>query len=128
MTRSRASAKAAGSRFERLVADHLAEHVDDRIDRRVKTGAKDRGDIANLRTAHGHRVVVEAKDCATVKLAEWAREAETERGNDDALVGVVVHKRRGVGAAGQQWVTLTLDGLIALITGIRVTGGHSDAP
>ena len=41
MTRSRASARAAGSRFERVVADWLAAHVDDRIDRRVKTGAKE---------------------------------------------------------------------------------------
>lgn len=41
MTRSRASAKTAGSRFERAVADYLAEHVDDRIDRRAKTGAKE---------------------------------------------------------------------------------------
>ena len=38
MTRSRASARAAGTRFERAVADYLATHVDDRIDRRVGTG------------------------------------------------------------------------------------------
>lgn len=37
--RSRASAKSAGARFERHIADYLAAHVDDRIDRRVKTGA-----------------------------------------------------------------------------------------
>lgn len=37
MSRSRTSAKAAGSRFERLIADGLAEALhDDRIDRRVK--------------------------------------------------------------------------------------------
>lgn len=45
MTRSRASAKAAGSSFERLIADRLATHVDDRIDRRVKTGAADKEDL-----------------------------------------------------------------------------------
>ena len=37
--RSRASAKAAGSRFERSIADVLAATIDDRIDRRVKMGA-----------------------------------------------------------------------------------------
>lgn len=37
MARSRASAKAAGSKFERDIADHLAKTVEDRIDRRVVT-------------------------------------------------------------------------------------------
>jgi hypothetical protein len=61
MPRSRASAKAAGSRFERVIADHLAAVIDDRIDRRVKTGAADKGDIGGLRV-HGQRVVLELKD------------------------------------------------------------------
>ena len=65
MSRTRASAKAAGTRFERLVADYLAQHVDDRIDRRVKTGAKDRGDIAGVRHMGG-RVVLECKDTTRV--------------------------------------------------------------
>jgi hypothetical protein len=60
MTRSRASAKAAGAKFERDVADWLARHVDDRIDRRVKTGAKDKGDIAGIRHM-GARVDLETK-------------------------------------------------------------------
>ena len=38
MSRTRASAKAAGTRFETDVAKYLAEHVDDRIERRAKTG------------------------------------------------------------------------------------------
>jgi hypothetical protein len=33
MARNRQSAKAAGSRFEREVADYLADMLDDRIDR-----------------------------------------------------------------------------------------------
>lgn len=119
MTRTRRSAKAAGTWFERSLADHLAAHVDDRIDRRVKTGAKDRGDIANLRTSHGMRVVVEAKNCAKVSLGTWANEAEVERRNDDAVAGVVVHKRHGIAKPGQQWVTMTVDDLIAILTGGR---------
>ncbi|QWT25494.1 hypothetical protein KPL76_06305 [Subtercola sp. PAMC28395] len=44
MTRSRASAKAAGSSFERSIADYLKVCLaDDRIDRRVKRGNKDTG-------------------------------------------------------------------------------------
>lgn len=118
MSRNRASAKKAGSGFERLIADYLAAHVDDRIDRRVRNGAKDRGDIAGVR-AHGNRVVVEAKNCATISLGTWAGEAEIERLNDDAVAGVVVHKRHGKAAAGEQWITCTVDDFIGLLTGIR---------
>jgi hypothetical protein len=118
MTRTRSSAKAAGARFERLIADALAV-IDDRVDRRVKTGAKDRGDIAGLRSAHGLRVVVECKDTSRTELGSWYREAETEMGNDGAEVAVVAHKRRGVGAGLDQWVTLTVRDLVALISGER---------
>ena len=120
MTRSRASAKAAGTRFERAIADYLAAHIDDRIDRRTKTGNKDRGDIGGLRT-HGQRVVIECKDVARLNLAGWIEEADIERGNDDALAGLVAHKRRGHGDPGDQYVTLTIRDLVALLTGERPT-------
>lgn len=118
MTRTRASAKAAGSRFEREVADYLAAHVDDRIDRRAKTGAKDRGDVGGLRHM-GQRVVIECKNTAKTALGAWAAEADTERRNDDAGVGLIVHKRHGKGAPQDQWVTCTLGDLVALINGHR---------
>lgn len=125
MTRNRASAKAAGTRTERAVADYLAAQLDDdRIDRRVKSGAKDRGDIAGLRH-HGQRLVIEVKDCATVQLGAWVREADTERGNDDALAGLVVHKRRGKANPGDWYVTCTLDDLVALLTGARPGGDQA---
>ncbi|MFT3971719.1 MAG: hypothetical protein QM695_15945 [Micropruina sp.] len=120
MSRTRASAKAAGTRLESLVAGHLAEHIDDRIERRAKTGAADRGDIGGVRTAHGHRLVVESKDYGgRIKAAEWTREAHIEAGNDDAIAGIVVAKRRGVIYAGDQWVLMTVDDLIAILTGTR---------
>ena len=118
MTRSRATARKAGTAFERLIADHLAAHIDDRIDRRVKTGGKDKGDIAGLRV-HGQRVVLECKDVARLNLAGWVTEADIERGHDDALAGFVVHKRRGTTDAGDQYVTGTVRDLIALISGDR---------
>jgi hypothetical protein len=118
MTRNRRSAKQAGSAFERSIADCLATHVDDRIDRRVRTG-KDRGDIAGIRL-HGQRIVVECKNEARVSLAGWMREAEDERGNDDALAGLIVHKRHGKGDPLDQWVTLTVRELVALLRGQRI--------
>jgi len=124
MTRSRASAKAAGSRFERSVADYLALVLDDdRIDRRVKTGAKDRGDIAGLRH-RGRRLVLEVKDVTRVDLSGWVREAHIEAGNDDALAGLVVHKRRGTTNPADQYVTCTLGDLVALLTGDRPVLGE----
>ena len=119
MTRSRASAKAAGSKFERQIADALAAALDDdRIDRRPRGGAKDRGDIGGVRI-HGQRLVLELKNTLRLDLPAAKREADIEAGNDDALCGLVVHKRHGVGDPMQQWVTCTVRDLVALITGQR---------
>ena len=117
MSRSRASAKQAGSRFEREIADFLAWALDDdRIDRRVKTGAKDRGDIGGVRTINGGRLVLECKNYGgQYKVGEWLREAEVERGNDDAVAGVVVAKRRGTTDPGEQIVFMTVYDLVALL-------------
>lgn len=122
MSRNRRSARQAGARFERAVADYLAQVVDDRIDRRVKTGAKDRGDIGGLRLSpalRSQRVVCELKDTTRTDLPEWTREAATERLNDDAVAGVVIHKRHGNRNPAEQWVSMTVADLVALITGER---------
>ncbi|MDO4243779.1 MAG: hypothetical protein Q4C85_08510 [Actinomyces sp.] len=117
--RSRASARTAGTRFESQVANYLRNSLgDDRIERRARTGAQDRGDIAGVRH-QGERLVIECKNTARPALAAWADEAEIERGNDDALAGLVVHKRHGVATPGDQWVTLTLRDLVALLNGYR---------
>lgn len=114
MTRNRASAKKAGSSFERLIADYLAEHVDDRIDRRVKNGTKDRGDIGGWRFA-GKRIVAECKNTTRISLGTWMNEAEIEKANDDAHVALIVHKRHGRGAPQDQWVTTTVGELLNLL-------------
>lgn len=48
MTRTRTKARKAGSAFESLVVAFLAEHVDDRIERRARNGSKD---VSGLRHA-----------------------------------------------------------------------------
>lgn len=118
MSRTRASAKKAGTAFERLVADYLATALDDdRIDRRVKNGRNDRGDIAGVRTIRGARVVIEAKNTSRVELSGWMSEAEREAGNDDSQYPIVVHKRVGKGQAADQFVTMTLATLAQLLLG-----------
>lgn len=121
MARNRKSAKAAGTTFERQIADTLAQHVDDRIDRRVKTGAKDKGDIAGLRV-HNQRVTIECKNTTKTSLGTWIKEAHTEAENDNAMCGIIAHKRHGKGNPLDQWVTMTVSDLIALITGENPNG------
>lgn len=117
MGRSRAAAKQAGSRMERVTADYLAATVDDRIDRRVTTGAEDKGDIGGIRLPDGRRFVVECKDVVKQDIGGWVREMETERTNDKAAAGAVVHKRRGVADPSRQYVTMTLRDLATLLGG-----------
>ena len=107
-----------GSSFERLIADYLKSNGFPFADRRVKNGAKDRGDIGGVHV-HGSPVVFEAKNTTRISLGTWAAEAEQERVNDGALAGVIVHKRHGKGPAGDQWVTLTMRDLVAILTGTR---------
>jgi len=110
--------RAKGSSFERLIADYLKVNGFPFADRRVKNGAKDRGDVGGIH-AHGLPVVIEAKNTSKISLGTWAAEAEVERVNDEALAGVIVHKRHGKGKAADQWVTLTLADFTAILTGKR---------
>jgi hypothetical protein len=138
MTRTHRSAKTLGTQLERQIADYLATALaDDRIDRRAKTGNKDRGDLTGLRI-HNQRLIAEIKNtthqycpkCHRItglQLPEWTDQAHTEAGNDDALTGVVIHKRKGSTDMGRQWVTMTVDDLCALISGER-HGHRKDIP
>lgn len=118
MARTNASARAAGARFESQVAGFLATNVDDRVERRRLTGARDRGDLGGLKHM-GQRVVIECKDTARWSPGPWLDEAELERGNDDAGVAVVVAKRHGKGDPGMAVVLMTLRDFASLLMGSR---------
>lgn len=112
---------AKGATFERKVADWLGRIFNDPdIDRQIKTGAKDKGDVRGLKM-WGRPVVIECKNTNRLNLSGWVDEAEIERGNADGLAAIVVHKRRGYGDAklGGTYVTMTLADLVALLTGER---------
>lgn len=117
MTRTRKSAKNAGTAMETLVVHYLRNTLnDDRIERRRLAGANDRGDIAGVRTALGERLVIEVKDYGgRLEPGPWVNEAHIEAGNDDAPVGVVVAKRRGTTDPGSQFVLMTLADLAVLL-------------
>lgn len=126
MTRSRASAKSAGTSFETLVAAFLHAAVDDRIERRAKNGALDRGDLSGVRTFRNGRVVVQCKDYGgQFKVGAWLGQVDKQRGTDDAVAGVVVAKRRGTRDPGDQVVMMTLADFAALLTGERPSDSDS---
>ena len=108
-----------GNSFAQMVADYLATVTgDERIERRVNRGVKDRGDIAGV-IVRKRRAVIECKNCKRMDLSGWVDEAEVERGNDDAEYGIVIHKRKGKGAKhfGENDVTMTLETFAAIIQG-----------
>lgn len=126
------SAKRRGASWETAVADYLARHVDDHVERRHLSGAQDRGDIAGLRIA-GHRLVVECKATTAMDVAGHLREAATEASNDAALCGIVVQKRRGIGmdsddSMGQQLVMLTLSDFARLLNVSNRAADHPAPP
>ena len=124
MTRSRTTAKQAGTQMERLVAEFLSFRLaDDRIERRAKNGSNDGGDITGVKTITGARVVIEVKNTHRDNLPAWIREAAVEAGNDDAPIGVVAHKKHGSANPADQYVSMTLETFARLLE-----GGVSSAP
>lgn len=110
------SAKQAGTRFESQVAEYLGSRLEGSVERRRLCGANDKGDLSGV-AAHGMQVAVECKDHAKMELAAWVEEAERERENARADLGVVVHKRRGCADPARQYVTMTLGTFAALAGG-----------
>lgn len=113
MTRTLRTARQAGALMETKTVEYLNWALDtDTIERRRPNGVNDRGDLSGIRY-QGHRVVVECKNTSKMNVSKHLNEAETERGNDDALFGVVVQKRPGIGITtregqGRQLVMMTL--------------------
>lgn len=94
--------KTKGSAWERAIVEALRAAGWPHAERRLAGAALDRGDIAGV-----VGVVIEAKNKARLDLAEWIDEAEHERVNDNAWLGVVWHKRRGKAGAADGYVTMT---------------------
>lgn len=101
--------KAKGSAYERLIVDYLREHGF-RVNRTRVGWADDKGDI------HGvDGFTFECKNHRSLNLAGWIGELLTECNNAGTRLGAVVHKKRGVAAAGDQYATLPLSMLVQLL-------------
>lgn len=106
MSRSRAK----GTAWESAVVTHLRAHGAPHAERRALNGSKDRGDVAGI-----PGVVIECKSATRVEMAAWLDEAETERANDRADVGVVWIKRRGKTSPGAGFVVMSGDQFLHLL-------------
>lgn len=123
-------ATAAGKKFQRDVMKYLRDDRGLDAENLVLTGAEDEGDII-LRYHPGYefdkpvvglgpdkqrRIILEAKREKGFHLADWVKQAETERDNyakhrylrSDEVGFVVVHARRQHGIP-KAYVTTTLD-------------------
>ena len=118
--------KTKGSAWERAIVDYLRTVGWPFAERRLAGSTKDRGDIAGL-----VGVVIEAKNTARLDLAGWIEEADLERANDGAWLGIVWHKRRGKASAADGYVTMTgaqFTALLAMAQGIEpATAGDGAA-
>lgn len=92
--------KAKGTAFETAVVNWLTAGGH-RARRKVLAGANDEGDIdVDLWT-------LEAKNCRTLALSQWVKEADAESLNCGRPVAVVV-KRRGISDPGESYVVMPL--------------------
>ena len=82
------------------------------VERRALSGINDKGDITGLKD-----VVIEVKkhDSYAGKLAGWVEEAEIEKANAKATIGVVWHRRKGKGKAEEWFVTMSGDQFLQIL-------------
>jgi hypothetical protein len=96
--------KARGTKWESAIVAFLRDKGFTYAERRALSGANDMGDLTGI-----PGVVVEAKHVARTDLSGWLDEAEQERTNAKADVGVVWMKRRGYTSPGRAYVVMTGD-------------------
>lgn len=104
------ASKRKGTAWESAIVDYLRGAGWRHAERRATAGAHDRGDVAGL-----PGVVIEAKNEARIDLPGWLREAEAERVNDGADIGVVWAKRRGSASAALGYVVMTGEQFVTLL-------------
>ena len=101
--------KQKGSAYERLIVDYLRSQGFT-VDRTRAGWSDDRGDIHGI-----EGFTFECKNHKSLALAGWVRELIVECGNAGHDLGAVVHKKRGVTAAAEQYATLPLWMLVRLL-------------
>jgi hypothetical protein len=110
VTRSRKSAKTAGTAWESAIVKALIEKGWAHAERRRLNGSHDKGDIAGI-----PGLVIEAKTTNRLELAAAVDEAETEKTNAGAAHGVAWIHRKGKASPLDGYVVMTGAGFLALL-------------
>lgn len=95
MGRSRASSRAAGTKYETDVSRYLSACTNKMIIRMPKTGKLDKGDIFGL-TFQSDPIAVECKSPGqeqSYKVPKWIRETQAETVNSLSVAGILLIKR-----------------------------------
>jgi len=100
--------KNKGTTFETLMVNYFKQFWP-RAERRALSGALDKGDVSGL------PVPLELKNCKSIDLAGWTKEAKKEAENALAPFCPVIHNRRGKGDPALQWVTIEAWVLVELL-------------
>ncbi|MGZ4519978.1 MAG: hypothetical protein ACXVGA_03685 [Mycobacteriaceae bacterium] len=90
MSRSRATARQAGTKWETAIVGALVAYGWPHAERRRLAGSADKGDIAGI-----PGVVIEAKNTNRIELAAALDEANHEAINASAPIGAAWIKRKG---------------------------------
>jgi hypothetical protein len=104
------ASKDRGTKWETAIVNFLRDKGFTHAERRALSGNFDKGDLTGI-----PGVVVEAKHVARLDLSGWLDEAETERDNARADVGLVWLKRRGHTSPGRAYVLMSGDDLVWLL-------------
>ena len=113
------ASKQRGTRWESAIVAYLREHGWPHAERRSLAGKHDRGDVAGVIGC-----VIEAKSQARHSWSEWLDEAEAEKSNDGADVGVVWAHRRGKASPADGYVVMTGAQFVELLQ----AAGYGTAP
>ena len=113
--------RAKGTLGESAVVDYFRQRGWKYAERRALNGNLDRGDLAGV-----PGLVAEIKNCKTIDLAGWTREAAVEKRNDGADLGVVIAKKRGTTNAADWYAILTVAELCDLLTAAGYGGTPRD--
>lgn len=105
-----------GTKWETALVRYLRDNGAPHAERRALHGGLDRGDLAGI-----PGVVVQAKNAARDRLAEWIEEAEIQRVNDGADIGLVWMKRRGKASPADGFVVMTGASLVRLLAAAGYT-------
>lgn len=109
--------KQKGTAAESAVVAYLRTRGWPHAERRALSGNQDRGDIAGV-----VGVTLEVKNCKSIDLAGWLREAQQEQANNGDHIGAVVAKRRGTTNPADWYALLTFRQLCDLLAAAGYRG------